>query len=129
MAWPKGGRAVVVMANGDDGMVVVNELMQSVAREYGWTGLAPHVIDAVTLSAAQMQEVAGSYGRGLVVITAQGPSLGLTYGGAQVELVPQGADAFIADPSDADVTVKLVRAADGKVKAVAAQGLTIARDP
>ncbi|MFI4934159.1 MAG: serine hydrolase domain-containing protein [Caulobacterales bacterium] len=129
MAWPSGSRVVVAMANGDDGAVVVSELMQAVAREYGWRGLEPRVIESMTLSEAQIKEIAGGYGHGLVVISADGPALGLTYGGVRVELIPQAADQFIADPAGANIPVALVRGPDGKVKSLSAQGLTIPRDP
>jgi CubicO group peptidase (beta-lactamase class C family) len=129
IAWPKTGRAVVVMTNGDDGLIVQTELMQAVAREYGWKGLEPHIIDAVTLSDAQIKEVTGSYGHGLVVISANGPSLSVTYGGRSNDLIPKGADQFIADPSGLAVSVKFGRSADGRIKSLAAQGLVLARDP
>jgi CubicO group peptidase (beta-lactamase class C family) len=129
MAWPDGGRAIVVMANGDDGMVVAVELMQAVAREYGWKGLEPTVIDAVAFSAAQAKEVAGSYGHGLATVSADGSGLRLTYQGATVELLPQGDDKFIADPGSANVLVKLARGPDGQVKSLAAMGMTVPRDP
>ena len=36
-----GGRAVVVMTNGDAGFTVIEPLVRAVAREYGWKGLEP----------------------------------------------------------------------------------------
>ena len=103
--------------------------MQAVAREYGWRGLEPHIIDAVTLSDAQIKEVTGSYGHGLVVISSDGPSLSVTYGGRSNDLIPEGADQFIADPAGLAISVKFSRAADGHINSLAAQGLVIARDP
>jgi len=129
MAWPEGGRAVVVMANGDDGMVVAVELMQAVAREYGWKGLEPTVVDAVALSAAQAQEVAGSYGHGLATVSADGSNLRITYQGATVELLSLGKDGFVADPGSTNVGVKLARGPDGQIKSMSALGLTLPRDP
>ena len=129
IAWPKGGRVLVAMTNSDEGMVVATEVMQAVAREYGWKGFEPRVLRAATLTEAQRAETAGSYGHGMVVISADGPELALTYGGARVDLVPQGDDAFIADPAGANIAVKLGRGPDGRVSNIAAMGLTIARDP
>ncbi len=40
-----GGRAIVVMANGDGGLAVIEPLIQAVAREYGWKGLEPKIED------------------------------------------------------------------------------------
>jgi CubicO group peptidase (beta-lactamase class C family) len=129
IAWPKGGRVVVAMTNSDEGMVVATELMQAVAREYGWKGFEPRVLKAVTLTEAQLKAASGSYGHGLVVISANGADLGLTYDGVRVDLVPQADDAFIADPAGADIPVKLGRDADGRVSSIAAMGLVIQRDP
>ncbi len=129
MAWPQGRRAVVAMANGDDGMVVALELMQAVAREYGWKGLDPREIKAVTLSAAQVKDVLGSYGHGLAVVSAEGSDLRVTYGGARVELFPMGDDQFLADPAGANVELKFARGPDGQVKTLTAMGMTVARDP
>ncbi|MDB5442912.1 MAG: hypothetical protein JWP73_1288 [Phenylobacterium sp.] len=129
MAWPKGGRAVVAMANGDDGMVVVVELMQAAAREYGWKGLEPLVIESVKLSEAQVNELAGGYGHGAAVISAEGPDLHIAYQGSKVDLIAQGADRFVADPGGASVAVKIERDLAGKVKSLNALGLTLTRDP
>jgi CubicO group peptidase (beta-lactamase class C family) len=129
MAWPSGGRAVVVMANSDEGMVVALELMQAVAREYGWKGLEPKVIQAASLSPTQAQDLAGSYGHGLVVISADGAELHLVYGGNRVELIPTAADTFLADPGSSNIPIKLTHGPDGKIKSLSAQGLTLARDP
>jgi hypothetical protein len=130
VAWPKGGRAVVAMANGDDGMVVLAELMQAVAREYGWKGLAPTMVDAVTLGPAQIQEIAGGYGHGVAVIsTSESRGLTLTAQGSTIELIAEGGDRFLADPGGANVTVKLNRDAAGKIASLSALGLTLPRDP
>src|SRR3569623_241871 len=124
MAWPDGGRAVVVMANGDDGMVVAVELMQAVAREYGWKGLEPTVLDTVALSAEQAKAIAGSYGHGLATISAEGAALRVTYQGATVDLLPLGDDRFVADPGAGNVGLRLARGPDGQIKSLSALGLT-----
>jgi hypothetical protein len=129
MAWPDGGRAVVAMANGDDGMIVVVELMQAVARAYGWKGLEPLEIEPVTLSEAQRKAVVGSYGHGVAVVSQIGAGLAVTYGGSTVELLPRGTDRFVADPAGANVDVQLGRAPDGGVRTLSALGLTLPRDP
>jgi hypothetical protein len=129
VAWPKGGRAVVAMANGDDGMVVVMELMQAVAREYGWKGLEPVVVEKVALTPEQTREVTGAYGHGAAVISASGEGFSIAYQGQKAELVPIGPDRFLADPGGGNVSVKLNRDADGKVASLSALGVTLGRDP
>jgi CubicO group peptidase (beta-lactamase class C family) len=128
MAWPQGGRAIVAMANSDDGLIVETELLQAVAREYGWKGLAPRVIEPTTLTAAQIQELVGSYGHGMATIFAEGDKLSLTYG-VPVELIPTGVDQFVIDPAGANVPVKVIRGPDGRIKAISALAMTVARDP
>jgi CubicO group peptidase (beta-lactamase class C family) len=129
IAWPKNGRVLVAMANGDDGMVVVAELMQAVAREYGWKGLEPIIIEKVALTPEQARAFTGSYGHGAAVIAAAGDEFSIAYQGQKAELIPTGTDRFVADPGGANVEVRLNRDPDGKVKSLSALGLTLNRDP
>jgi CubicO group peptidase (beta-lactamase class C family) len=129
VAWPKGGRAVVAMANGDDGMVLVAELMQAVAREYGWKGFDPIIVEKVALTPEQTREFTGAYGHGAVVIAAAGDGFAIAYQGQKAELIPTGPDRFMADPGGANVDVRLNRGLDGKVTSLSALGLTLNRDP
>jgi hypothetical protein len=122
-----GGRAVVVMANGDDGMVVAQSLIQAVAREYGWKGLEPKVVESVALGDAAKQEVVGSYGHGRVVISVEGPRVIGMNGDFRFELIPQGADRFILDFNGEPGVLK--RGPDGRIIAVEAAGIMIDRDP
>jgi CubicO group peptidase (beta-lactamase class C family) len=41
VGWFTGGRAIVIMANGDGAITVEASLLQAIAREYGWAGLEP----------------------------------------------------------------------------------------
>ncbi len=129
MAWPSDRRAIVAMANGDDGVVVVEELMQAVAQDYGWKGLEPKEIAPVALSDAQAKEMALTYGHGQVVISATGPALSITYAGQRAELIALGSDAFLADPGGSNIDVKIDRGPRGEVKTLTAKGVTLSRDP
>jgi len=114
IGWSKGERAVIAMSNGEDGMAVINPLVAAVAREYGWTGLEPQMIDAVILTAGQRSEIAGSYGGGTMVISSEeGLLVGRAFG-RTFELVPQGSDKFLADL----VPIFAQRGADGRVRAL-----------
>lgn len=126
--WPKGERAIVAMANGDNGAEIIGELTQAVAREYGWSGGEPEVIQAVALTPQQMQEVAGSY-RQFVKVTLDEGVLHVSYAGVTSELIAVGGDKFVALTDNGAVAVDFVRAADGKVTALSALGQTFARDP
>lgn len=128
VAWPRGERAIVVMANGDRGAEINAELLQAVARAYGWKGEEPKVIEAVTLTQAQRQEVAGHFSH-IVTVTNQGGALQATYAGVTSELIPVGGDKFLAVSGAAAVPVSFNRGADGKVASLSALGQTFPRDP
>jgi CubicO group peptidase (beta-lactamase class C family) len=127
VAWPKGERAIVAMANGDGGAEVIAELTQAAAREYGWKGVEARVIDAVTLTPQQMNEVTGSYGH-QVKVAVEGGSLTSSYAGATAELIPVGADKFLALAGDG-IPISFKRGPDGKVASLSALGQVLARDP
>lgn len=129
VAWPVGERAITVMANGDGGAQVIAELTQAVAREYGWKGEEPQVIEAATLTPDQMQEVVGGYGH-VARVTLDGGVLHVSYLGLTTELIPLGDDRFAA-PIGADVVrISFNRGADGKIASLSSSlGQTFARDP
>jgi CubicO group peptidase (beta-lactamase class C family) len=122
-----GGRAIVVMGNGDDADVVMRQLMQAIARDYGWRGLEPKVIDAVTLSEAQRREMAGSYNHRQVVVTVEGSTLIGAVGDRHFELIPVGHDHLIAIVDGAQ-PLSMTRGPDGKVNGLEA-GVILKRDP
>ena len=128
VAWPKGERAIVGMANGDGGAEIIAELTQAVARAYGWKGEEAQVIEAVTLTPDRMQEVVGGYGH-LVTVTANAGALQATYAGVTAELIPLGGDKFAALSGGGVVAVDLNRGADGNIVSLTALGQTFARDP
>jgi CubicO group peptidase (beta-lactamase class C family) len=93
------GQGAVVMTNSDDGMALVGEIVQAIAREYDWPGLAPRVVVPLAMSAEVMAEYAGRYavpGRPLVLsVTVEDGRLMAKQGeGKPFELVPTGANVF-----------------------------------
>lgn len=128
VAWPKDRRAIVAMANGDDGMIVVMELMQAVAREYGWKGLEPAIMSPVSLAPQQIREITGSYGHGLAVITSEADGLSITAQGSKNRLIPTGGDRFMADAGTTSVVVTLNRDGAGAITSLSALGMTLPRD-
>ena len=129
VGWFTGGRAVVVMANGDGSTSVINEVAQAVAREYGWKGLEPQVVVPVTLSATELQEVAGSYGHGALKAAVADGRITLSYVGQSFEAIPLGHDKFLIDAGGQVIPAGAVRAPDGKLKAISAAGFVLSRDP
>jgi CubicO group peptidase (beta-lactamase class C family) len=131
IGWPKGERAIVGMANGDGGGEVVAELEQAVARAYGWKGVEPEVIEAVTLAPDQAREVAGRYGHLASVSVDAVGALHVSYAGVTAELVPLGGDKFVALYGGRIVPVSFSRSADGKIALLVSPSGpgTLARDP
>jgi CubicO group peptidase (beta-lactamase class C family) len=91
-------RGAVVMTNSDAGSKLVNEILQAIARAYGWPGFAPQTIAPVPIDRAALLAYAGAYrlaGGPEVVVTAEEPALWLTLPwGERRELIPTGGDAF-----------------------------------
>lgn len=55
------GDGIVVMTNGDGGDALAMEYVRAVAREYGWSDLAPSIRTPVTLTEAQVAGLVGRY--------------------------------------------------------------------
>ena len=106
---------VVVMTNSDAGGAVANDVIRTVAHEYGFAGLAPLERTRGTADPKTYVDFAGFYdmpGRTppfLHVIADEGRLFRSTGPGAsqRSELVPESADTFFA--MDADLRVRFVR--------------------
>lgn len=57
----RGGKGVVVMTNSDNGLLLADELVHSVAKAYHWPVLQPVPKTTITLAGAQLREFAGEY--------------------------------------------------------------------
>lgn len=124
-----GGRAIVVMANGDDGAAVIAPFVQAIARGYGWKGLEPEVVDAATLSAAQRQELVGSYGHGILRVTLEGDEIRARFLGGILEIIPQGGDKYLVNLGSGTAPATVTRDAAGHIATIVAAGYNLARDP
>lgn len=56
-----GGKGVVVMTNSDNGVVLADEVVHSVAKAYDWPVLQPQPKTTIPLTAAAIRDVAGKY--------------------------------------------------------------------
>jgi CubicO group peptidase (beta-lactamase class C family) len=56
-----GGFGAAIMTNGERGGELYDELLHSIAEEYGWPGFERKEREAVTLDDAQKEEIAGVY--------------------------------------------------------------------
>ena len=61
LAFPARGDGIVVMANADGADLLINEIVRSAARVYGWPGFAPQHHRAVAVDVADLEALAGSY--------------------------------------------------------------------
>ena len=128
--WTKGERGMVVMVNGEDGMPLVEMLAQAIAQEYGWKGLDPKIIDAAALTADQRGQFVGSWGKGSLVVTAEGDRLIAKAFGRSFELVPLDADRLAVATGVPIETFAAKRGPNGRVVALAVSPeTTLDRDP
>lgn len=111
---------VAVMTNSDAGMGVANDLVRTIADEYGWPGLAPIQRTLGTADPKTFVDLAGFYEvpeapRPLYII-ADGDRLFRSTGprpGQRAELLPESADTFFG--LDGDFRIHFVRDAAGRV--------------
>jgi CubicO group peptidase (beta-lactamase class C family) len=124
-------QGAVVMTNSDAGSAIADEIIRALAVEYHWPGFARREIAAIPMSAAALQEYAGTYAQegGLrVKIDAEGDRLWLTLpDGRRWELVFTGADQ-VTSP-DIDVTEHFERGANREVAAFSIGEQRLARVP
>lgn len=122
-----GDRGVVVMTNGDDGMAVAQQLVQAVARAYGWEGFAAKVINEVPWSEAERAGLVGKYGKGRFTVTSEGGKLWAgIFDSRPVELVPTTPDRLVM--LEVGLELRVVRNAKDAVTGVAVGDETYARD-
>ena len=111
---------VVVMTNSDAGNALANDIVRTVAREYGFAGLAPVERTLGTADPATYGDFAGRYevpeGAPPLIIIADGGRLFRSTGARpdqRAELLPESKDTFFALTSD--TRIRFVRGPDGKV--------------
>ena len=126
-----GGRGAVAMSNSDVGSTVVEEIVQAIAKEYGWPGFAAREIVAVDVTPETLTQYGGVYGAaGGPVRLAVGVDSGrlmVSQGGMQIEVVPTAADTF--EPTVPAPTLRFVRDRAGRVVALMAGDLRLERVP
>jgi CubicO group peptidase (beta-lactamase class C family) len=127
---------IAVMTNSDAGAPLANDIVRTVAREYGFPGLAPVERTLGTADPATYPDYAGRYeleGRTppFLLVIADGGRLFRSTGpraNQRAELLPESADTFFA--LDGDLRVQFVRDAGGQVvEAKVMQGGTEVRAP
>jgi CubicO group peptidase (beta-lactamase class C family) len=126
---------VVVMTNSDAGTSLANDIVRTVAREYGFAGLAPIERTLGTSDPARYPDFAGTYalpaGQAPLRIVVDDGRLYRRTGARpdqRAELLPESADTFFALTSDA--RIRFVADAGGRVvEAVLESGGRTVRAP
>lgn len=98
---------VVVMTNSNNGMSLANEIVLTVATEYGWPGFEPVQKAVFEMDGDALAEFTGSYlieGYGVIEISVQGRGLSWEGpDGQQGEILPESASDFFS-PDDGQRT-------------------------
>lgn len=110
----EGGRGAAVMTNSDNGGLVVNEIMRSIAEEYGWPAYEQMERETVDVDPARLAGVAGRYvlpfGRDTVWLdlTAAGDSLVASFSHERFtrRLYPASDSTFFALEDGAELLVE-----------------------
>ena len=107
-AYAGSGQGAVVMANGDYGGPLIDEILRAIAAEYGWPDYRQHVKPAAPYP-AHLERYAGEYSVGglPLVITTEGGKLfaeARPLGPQKVELVPESEQRFFMREKESTLT-------------------------
>jgi CubicO group peptidase (beta-lactamase class C family) len=125
-------QGAVVMTNSDGGMGLVGEIMQAIAREYGWPGFAARVITPLAMAADTMRQYAGVYslagtGFQLRIAVQDGRLMATQAGAAPFELLPTATNVFT--PAVDAPPFRFERDTAGNVATLVVGGTRLARMP
>jgi hypothetical protein len=113
-------------------MALVAEIVQAIAKEYGWPDSAPRVVTPLAVSAAAMREYAGRYTVAdppveLSIAAEDGRLMATQTGATPFEIVPTAADVFT--PLVEVPPFRFERDGAGKVRALVVAGARLERRP
>ena len=117
VAYEKSGEGAAVMTNGDNGGQLGDELMHSIAAEYGWPDWKPTVRNAIKVEEKILQQYAGTYQLGpgfdLVVAVENGQLMAQATGQPRFTLYAETENKFF--PLDFPAELEFVKDQTGKV--------------
>jgi len=130
VGFPHRGEGAVVMANSDEGGVLVAEIVAAIAREYGWPGAAAQEITRAAVPPEVLESYVGRYTLPnspieLLVSRENGMLYFGMAGGQKAELMPLGRDQFRDAIGGGEVTFE--RGRDGRVAAMTVGGERLPR--
>ena len=119
-AYEKGGDGAVVMTSGDNGDQLADEVMHSIAAEYGWPDWKPDIRAVVTVDEKTLQQYTGTYqlnpGFDLVVTLEGGQLITQATGQPKFTIYAKSENRFF--PLEFPAEIEFVKEADGKVNAL-----------
>lgn len=116
-AYVETGQGAVVMTNGNQGSALANEILRSIAREYGWPDFQPVERTVAQVNPALFAEYVGEYEVfvGKVVVTTEGGKLYVQPPRqSKQELLPSSETEFFL--SSENIKVVFTKDAQGAVK-------------
>ena len=123
-AYAETGQGAVVMTNSDQGSALANEILRSIAAEYGWPDYRVKEKEVARVDPKLYADYAGVYlvqGLPISIIAADNRLfiLAAPLGGDKVELFPEAETKFFMTVDD--VTISFVKDESGKVIEMVAQ--------
>ncbi len=120
VAYEKNGEGAVVMTSGDNGDQVGDEVMHSIAAEYGWPDWKPDVRAVVKVDEKTLQQYTGTYelrpGFDIVVTVEGGQLITQATGQPKFVVYPDSEAKFF--PLEFPAELEFVKDADGKWNAL-----------
>lgn len=117
VAYEKNGEGAAVMTNSDSGGAIGDEILHSIAAEYGWPDWHPTVRTTVPVDAKILAQYAGTYNLApnfdLVVSVENGQLMTQATGQGKIPLFAESETKFF--PTGIDAEIDFVKDADGKV--------------
>jgi CubicO group peptidase (beta-lactamase class C family) len=126
------GQGAAVMSNSDIGGLLVEEILQAVAREYGWPGFRPREIVPIAIAPEALNQYVGVYALPgaplrLTVRADSGRLMVMQAGSQWFEVIPTAADAFA--PTVPAPPLRFERDTSGRVVALFAGDRRLERVP
>lgn len=117
VAYEKTGEGAVVMTNGDKGGMLGDEIIRSIATEYGWPDHKPEIRTAVAVDPKILADYVGTYqlapSVNLVVTLEGGKLMAQPTGQEKAQIYALSATKFV--PTVVSTEIEFVRDAQGKV--------------
>lgn len=117
VAYNDNGQGAVVMTNSDNGIAVAEEIMRSIAKEYGWLEYLPKEKVIVSVEPKIYDSYAGQYQIApnfiITIANEKGKLIGQATGQPKSELLPESEIKFFLKESETEI--KFIKNTQGEV--------------